>query len=423
LKLRRFTIENYKALGFVDVRVRGGLLFLIGVNGAGKSSILQALSLVRYFANGSTSEFFKDRGWKATDGRPKTVKVLPLRSSRSDDDRSNSSRDLAISLSFESEHANVLWSFRWNYNTERAVHEVIWALERGSKNPRRIVGYPSSKEETGVLSDLSRLGQLTLPGSIMSIVRPNHLGNSEKDRELLKELKEWIDGITSLELLNPVTMRSKLRGDSDDIGQQGERLASFLADLTSGAKERVVGRMAKFYPIRDIDTTRKRAGWIDMRIAEAFRLMGRIDVAHMSDGFLRILALCAIPEFDEDAGLILLDEVEDGIEPHILPQLIEQIASETSSQMIMTSHSPLLINFFDKNEIYLLSRDSNGNTVGSMATDLRAFQEEGSYLGIGEIWANTASGSLYASLPRFRPPRRRISDRPTALEVLQFLRN
>jgi predicted ATPase len=41
---------------------------------------------------------------------------------------------------------------------------------------------------------------------------------------------------------------------------------------------------------------------------------------------------------------VLLDEVEDGIDPHILPRFIGMIARESKVQLIVTSHSPVLVN-------------------------------------------------------------------------------
>lgn len=62
---------------------------------------------------------------------------------------------------------------------------------------------------------------------------------------------------------------------------------------------------------------------------------------------MRILALCAIPEFSDGCKLLLLDEVEDGIEPHILPKIIQAVVEESRAQFIVTSHSPLLVNFLN----------------------------------------------------------------------------
>lgn len=423
MRLKRITIGHYKAIGQLDIRLPADLLFLIGSNGAGKSTVLQALSLVRHFAAGTTAGFFKERGWKSTDGRPRTASVSSPRPATASGVRSVPRRHLTVSLALEDDGADLLWTFRWNYGTERTVAEAVWVLGAGERLARRLFHVPAEGDELAdSLPDLRQLGQLFLPGSILSLIRPEAVAATPADRARLVALRAWADGITPLELLNPVRMRDRLRVGGDDIGPQGERLTSFLAALDSAAKDRVVRRMSAFYPIRDLDTTRKRAGWIDMRVAEAFSLIGRIDVAHMSDGFLRILALCSIPELDE-ASLVLLDEVEDGIEPHILPGLIERIAAEAPAQLIVTSHSPLLINFFESEDVFLLARNRTGQTVGRSAAALTPFRQGEEYLGSGEIWANASITAINDELRAARSPRLTVADQPTARDVARYLRD
>lgn len=118
--------------------------------------------------------------------------------------------------------------------------------------------------------------------------------------------------------------------------------------------------------------------------------MARISPIHMSDGFMRILALCAIPEFDENVSMVLLDEVEDGIEPHILPELIKFISSTSKCQFIMTSHSPYLVNFFDLEQVCFMARRNDGQTVMAKANEMEIFKEGAEYFGVGEIWANAS---------------------------------
>lgn len=423
MKLRRITIENYKALSHVDIAVREDLLFLIGGNGAGKSSILQALSIAHHFGQGMTGEFFKERGWKPRDAQPKVATVTPLRASTSaEGSRRLPRRDLGMALAFEHERRRLLWTFRWSYTTERSVEECVWVLDRGSSRPRRILSMPGAPDDDQLFSELMRRTQLDLSGSLLSIVKSaSTITSDERDAELLEQLKSWLAGITSLELLSPASMRGRLRSGGGGIGAQGEHLASFLANLPPDAKSAIVRRMADFYPIRDLDTTRKRAGWVDMRIAEAFKLIGRVDIAHMSDGFLRILALCAIPELKDAARLVLIDEVEDGIEPHILPALIERIALDSLAQLVVTSHSPLLINYFEPHQIYFLARNRSGHTIGAEAGELEPFRTGSDYLGSGEIWANASLNSLEASLPRRQPPRNSIIGAPTADLVRRHL--
>jgi predicted ATPase len=180
-------------------------------------------------------------------------------------------------------------------------------------------------------------------------------------------------------------------------------------------KRRIVDRLSEFYPLERIVTTRKRAGWIDLQIAESFRGIGNIKAGHVSDGFLRLLALSAIPELKNGASLILLDEIEDGIEPHILPDVIRRITDESKSQFILTSHSPILVNFVNEDEIFLMGRNGDGEVVASRITELRSIKSGLEYFGTGELWAMLDRNSLQENLIEETREHEESEERSTAL--------
>lgn len=59
LKLRRMRVRGFKSLADFDLRFPDDLLILVGANGAGKSSVLQALAFIQYFAKGQPKAFFE----------------------------------------------------------------------------------------------------------------------------------------------------------------------------------------------------------------------------------------------------------------------------------------------------------------------------------------------------------------------------
>ena len=208
-------------------------------------------------------------------------------------------------------------------------------------------------------------------------------------------------------------MRRSARGDNPDIGTMGERLASFLASLDPRSKSNVVARLQRFYPIRNIDTLRKRAGWVDVKIAEAFggRRGIRISPNHASDGLLRLIALCAIPEFHKNTSLVMLDEIEDGIEPHILPEIVEAIVTDSKSQFIFTSHSPLFVNFVEPPNIHILTRQGVGAVVTSRFSEMKSWSDGLEFFGPGELWSMTEKEAIQKGLrlpshPNYKEPNR-----------------
>jgi predicted ATPase len=150
-----------------------------------------------------------------------------------------------------------------------------------------------------------------------------------------------------------------------------------------------------FYRLADLETVHRRAGWIDLILRERFANFSTVPSTQMSDGFMRLLALCAIPELP-DVSMILLDELEDGIEPHILGPLVTLVAAETRAQIIATSHSPILANIVGVERLRLISRTPDGRTIAAAVDQMPTFRLGDEYFGPGELWTNTEPEVLEA---------------------------
>ena len=388
IRLRKFRVSGFKALHGATFHIPGRALLLIGANGSGKSSTLQALALVREFAQGNASKFFDDRGWNDAGVR------THLEGPRAAIFRA----DLLLEDGTGDQY---LWQFNFGLRSRINLRETLWHLPSGAAAPSVRVHH-SRKKTTFRLNQAKTLDGLRLPGSVLAFYDLDSLG---QQATALRTCADWAQDITSLELLSPNAMRGGARGSTRDIGPRGERLTSFLANLSTTAKSNLVRRLSSFYPIEQIQTTRKRAGWVDMRIAENFSDMGEIGPSHASDGLLRLLALCAIPEFGDAASLVLLDEIEDGVEPHTLPDIIRNIVSECHAQFIFTSHSPLLVNSFRSTEIQLLTRRPTGSVATSRFCDLDCWGEGIDYFGPGELWGMAEREALQERIvARTTPP-------------------
>lgn len=293
----------------------------------------------------------------------------------------------SLTLNDPDDGTSVVWQFMWGVQSGTLVNERLWLAKPGIP-PREVFRY---NRREGFRSEAgSELKGLLPKSSMLTMI---DISTISKDDDILRNVVDWARRITSLELLSPVAMRGSTRGTTKGIGVRGQSLAGFLAALDSKTREKIVSRLADFYPLESLSTTRKRAGWVDLKIAESYGI-GNVGAAHVSDGFLRLLALAAIPEFGHRSSMVLLDEIEDGIEPHILPRIIERIVEDSDSQFVMTSHSPLLINFFSPEDVALVARTTDGHSMMRRLIELDAIKEGAEYLGGGEIWANTGLSTL-----------------------------
>jgi predicted ATPase len=79
----------------------------------------------------------------------------------------------------------------------------------------------------------------------------------------------------------------------------------------------------------------------------------------LSTGTLRILALLACLRHPDPSPLLVVEEVENGLDPRTLHLLVEEIRGAITagtSQVILTTHSPYLLDLLDLSQIVVVER-------------------------------------------------------------------
>jgi hypothetical protein len=133
-----------------------------------------------------------------------------------------------------------------------------------------------------------------------------------------------------------------------DIGAFGENIAPFLYRLqqTSERDFAAVKRLLRTLVPRvesiSVDLDRQR-GTLDVTVRQnGVDFSSRI----LSEGTLRILALCAITVNPWASPVMAFEEPENGVQPRrieLISKLLCSIALEQKRQLIVTTHSPLLV--------------------------------------------------------------------------------
>lgn len=213
------------------------------------------------------------------------------------------------------------------------------------------------------------------------------------------EVHDWALSILSLELLSTSELRRNSRTSSEPFGLRGERFSSYLNNLSDEARKNIVKRVGRFYPIGGIHLKKKRAGWIEMSITDALGNF-QVNSNHVSDGVLRMIAFAALPEAKGQFSIVLIDEVEDGIEPHHLKDFVKDFRSQIQCQVLATSHSPVIANFANACEVKMVWRNADANIFAIPVADLDVFKDE--YLGIGEAWINTSNKAIGRNIEKVR---------------------
>src|SRR5439155_21647473 len=127
-----------------------------------------------------------------------------------------------------------------------------------------------------------------------------------------------------------------------------------LRKLVHSAVERMVETLQYILPYaRDLQPTLtselERTVYLQMTEGD-FKVPGWL----LSTGTLRIVALLALLRHPTPPPLIIIEEVENGLDPRTIHLLVDEIRNAIESgrtQVILTTHSPYLLDLLDLSHI------------------------------------------------------------------------
>jgi len=348
--LSRLRVRGFKTLVDVDVEL-SPFSVLIGPNAVGKSNVLEAITLLARIVTGRTLADAFDQPLR---GHPAEFFALPtggledlLSRARVDleieadiviaDPRIHGLRyRIGVSLQPQSGELTVRDEFLGRLRKDgRLARNVTPRIERAGDELviRRLEAGAPRKEPVG------------LNHAIASNLQ--YAGEGYDEMMLLRrELRAW-----RMHYLDPaVAMRApQPPREVDHIGFRGEWIAPFLYRLKQDAQTRsrfsaVVRALRRVIPsVEDFDVhlDRKR-GTIDFSvIQDGTPFSSRI----VSEGTLRVLALCALAASPWPASLLAFEEPENGVHPtriELVTQLLRGMTGSTARQVIVTTHSPVV---------------------------------------------------------------------------------
>ncbi|MFC4519073.1 AAA family ATPase [Cupriavidus pinatubonensis] len=378
-------VRNFKSIVDLNIfKFSEHFNCLVGLNGAGKTSVLQAIDFASHMMGGDIDSWLKVRGWE--------------------------SADLHSKLSHGS---NIIFGIRFKLNSGRLL---LWraAYNRITRSCTRedvIESVPSEadgKAKNTIIFDVSRnrysVGEgkkadipLNYQGSLLS-----HLKDDLLTEDLI-ELRDGIRNIRSLELLSPNLMRASSRDADSDIGLGGEKLSAYLYSIKGQERERLVELLRKFYPaVVDFRVIQQRAGWKRLILIEEYaERRVETDAKHINDGLLRVLAI--LSQSQSKRSVLLFDEIENGVNPEIAEQLVD-ILQECPQQVIVTSHSPLILNYLSdeaaRKSVVFVYRSWDGSSKARPFFALPRVKGKLEFMGPGEAFADTNLTELTAECVR-----------------------
>jgi predicted ATPase len=356
LQLRRIKLDGFKAVkssGYVDLKP---LTLFIGRNGAGKSSFVEALQWLQ-------DAFFKGL-LDATESRFRSYQHL----------RNKRSSQTKLHLELESSTATPVYydltvgkvkgpSFRPIVLDEslrfgRAKgQKVIISTAKGSKGPvwRKVVGGTSVREADSL-------------GVFAASINAH---------PSIRAMSEWLRGVVALRL-SPTSMRwesSLEQRPGVMLDEEGARLPALLASLNdtqrAWVKDRISTAIAGLRGV-SVKKTEPSRGYV--RATEVMKWPGgskslEIPAWMLSEGTRRMTALFALLAARPRPSLLLVEEIENGLDPWTLEHIFAELrtASVSGTQVVVTTHSPFLLDHVAPAEVIHVRRSKGESSYKPIA--------------------------------------------------------
>ena len=152
------------------------------------------------------------------------------------------------------------------------------------------------------------------------------------------------------------------------LANDGSNVADFLLDMRrqdANAFNGIVETMAFVLPYaKDIQPTLtsseiERKAWLQLS-EDTFKVPGWL----LSTGTLRMLALLALLRHPSPPPLIVVEEIENGLDPRSIHLIVEEIRSAVLAgvtQVVVTTHSPYLLDLLTLEHLVVVERDGEGH--------------------------------------------------------------
>jgi len=381
--IKSFRVKNYKALRDVSVDLTP-IHVLIGPNDTGKTSILEAIAALCRSVDHHLEAAFLGR-WEGQSLAWKGTPRLPIYLSGIVED----------------------YGHLFQYELSCLVGPNGRAVQVEAE--KVILGGPQDSQVVSLLQDKSSVSNVSL------VVMHNQPRSEDATNvahlvhEALAEvhLYRWNPRLLAL----PVAPDSKRRFRMEP---SGFGFALCLDDILGYDRElftRMETRFRKIFPhIKSIKLMPERAYRAPVDYPQGIDMLEEADgkglyfqlgesgqlvpASQVSDGVLLVLAYLTILHLPKPPRVVLVEEPENGIHPKRLQDVLgilrDLVAEQGRTQVILTTHSPYVVDLFKPEEVSVCLKSDDGSVSVHALSKSKTVREQLDVFTLGEIW--TAEG-------------------------------
>ncbi len=372
-RVNKIHVEGFRRLNNIEITMRP-LMVLIGANGVGKTSFLDAMSLLSASAAGRLNETLNDLGGITEVCTRGKEKVISLHAEM------DSPGDVPLKYHLEIQASGQSYGIKEERLTQRR--------EGPTKDPFKHIE--------------SRYNDITYYGiDDGKLVRPewehspleSSLSQVPKLFKHPEELRRTLSSVTQYHVLDvspraPVRLPQQMK-PAQLPGANGEDLIPFLYNLRESNRDRyemIEDALRIAFPgFEYLSFPPSAAGMLSLTWKDE-HFQDPVYSHQLSEGTLRFLWLIALLQSPNLSTVTMIDEPEVSLHPELLSLLADLLREAAKrTQIIVATHSDRLIRFLEPKEVLVMDTEEQGYAVTEWADQMDLDRWLAEY-SLDEVW-------------------------------------
>jgi predicted ATPase len=355
--INSFEVKNFKAIEKGKVKLTP-LTAFIGYNGMGKSSMLEALEMFRAIV---------------TDGLDAAIR--PWREFEHIYYKGKKTKRKFIKDGIELQFAPMEFKFDVNLVTKNSMNPTKFSTAIGQENSsagniyfiEEKISYNQFENKRD--ADNKYIAQ---DGKVLWQIPDKSILSSEL--EIKRFVESWQFLSMNTFLMGEPQSQKKTTG-TIQLNKDGRNIAEYLLSIREKDPQVYQGILETLQYVlpyaSDLQPqiTQELEKRVYLQLSEQdFKLPGWV----LSTGTLKILALLAVLRHPEPSPLIVIEEIENGLDPrsvHLLVSEIRNFLENKKGQVLLTTHSPYLLDQLHISQLVFVERKNNSVTFSRPADD------------------------------------------------------
>ena len=389
-RLTYLRIKNYRALRDVEFRDLTPLTVFIGPNGSGKSTVLDALDFLAEAVRGNLVEAWEKRErFRGMQTRDSGEWVIEFEA----EIQLDASKPRLVYKLVIDEADGAVFVADESLIEAGTTEKRVFFLNNAESNPLRNQGYEKDFRLNIYSHDTAR-GNSTSLSSTPLVARtgffPEQMG---KDWPSTLAIVKFFQAFRRVVFTDKHLKGFSDRGPQERLSADGENLPNVLyyyyreypevlQSITTLLQRRVPS-------IAEIQMEKTSDDRLLLRFKDA-PFTAAFPARFMSGGTVKLTALFALLYEPDAEGLLAIEEPENELHPQLLYRLTEEFEKAAEKrQLFITTHSPLLLDALDPQQVWVMYRGKDGYSHAVRTSDMPnvpELVEDGSMLGY--LWTS-----------------------------------